>query len=45
MMTGWENGQNASVGDTECSPAEGDQRHRRIGQRDDSKDQGEGLRV
>ena len=45
MMTGWENGQNASVGDTECSPAEGDQRHRRIGQRDDSKDQGEGLRI
>ena len=25
---GWENGQNASVVDTECSPAEGDQRHR-----------------
>ena len=25
---GWENGQNASVGDTECSSAEGDQCHR-----------------
>ncbi len=42
---GWENGQNASVGNSECDTAEGDQRHRRIGQRDDSEDQGEGLRV
>ncbi len=28
--------------DTECSPAEGDQRQRRIGQCDDSEDQGKG---
>jgi hypothetical protein len=25
---GWENGQNASVGNPECNPAEGDQCHR-----------------
>jgi hypothetical protein len=42
---GWENGQNASVGDSECSPAEGDQRHRCIDQYDDSENQSEGLRV
>ena len=42
---GWENGQNASVGNSECDPAEGDQRHSRIDQCDDSEDQGEGLWV
>ena len=38
-------GSNASAGDSERSPTEGDQRHRRIGQCDDSEDQSEGLRV
>jgi hypothetical protein len=42
---GWEKGQNTFVGHSECDPAEGDQRHRRIDQRDDSEYQGEGLRV
>jgi hypothetical protein len=35
---GCENGQNASVGNPECDPAEGDHRHRRIIQCNDSKD-------
>ena len=32
---GWENGQNASVENSECDPAEGDQCNRRIDQCDD----------
>jgi len=42
---GWENGQNASMGNPECDPAEGDQHHRGIGQCNDSEDQGESLWV
>ena len=42
---GWENGQNASVGDPECDPTEGVQRHRGIGQCNDSEDQSESLWV
>ena len=42
---GWENGQNASVGNPECDTTEGDQRHRGIGQCNDSEDQSESLWV
>jgi hypothetical protein len=42
---GWENGQNAPVGNPECDPTEGDQRHRGICQCNDSEDQGKSLWV
>jgi hypothetical protein len=42
---GWLNGQDTSVGNSECDTAEGDQRHLRIRKSNDSEDQGESLWV